>query len=242
MILNIDSMTLNQVMNELKSYGNENTKKIFINHGAREPFFGVKVQDLKKLVKKIRKDYKLSIELYNTGNSDAMYLAGLIADEKAMTRQDLQKWVEGAYWYMISDYTVPWIAAESNFGMELAMEWIESDEEFIASAGWATLSSLVSIKSDDELNIEILNALLDRVEKEIHVAQNRVRYSMNGFVISTGSYVEALTDKAIRVAENIGKVNVDMGGTACKVPLATQYIQKVIDRGSLGKKRKMARC
>jgi 3-methyladenine DNA glycosylase AlkD len=171
-----------------------------------------------------------------------MYLAGLIADEKAMTRQDLQKWVEGAYWYMISDYTVPWIAAESNFGMELALEWIESEEEFIASAGWATLSSLVSIKPDDELNIEILRSLLDRVENEIHSAQNRVRYSMNGFVISTGSYVKALTDKAIRIGENIGKVNVDMGGTACKVPLATQYIQKVIDRGSLGKKRKMARC
>lgn len=235
-------MTLNQVMNELKSYGNESTKRVFINHGAREPFFGVKVQDLKKLVKKIRKDYKLSIELYDTGNSDAMYLAGLIADEKAMTRQDLQKWVEGAYWYMISDYTVPWIAAESNFGMELALEWIESEEEFIASAGWATLSSLVSIKPDNELNIEILSTLLDQAEKEIHNAQNRVRYSMNGFVISTGSYVKALTDKAIRIGENIGKVNVDMGGTACKVPLATQYIQKVIDRGNLGKKRKIARC
>jgi 3-methyladenine DNA glycosylase AlkD len=235
-------MTLEQVMNELKSYGNETTKRIFINHGAREPFYGVKVQDLKKIVKKIKKDYKLSLELYDTGNSDAMYLAGLIADEKAMTRQDLQKWVKGAYWYMISDYTVPWIAAESNFGTELAMEWIESEEEFITSAGWATLSNLVSIKPDSELDIETLHILLDRVDKEIHSAQNRVRYSMNGFVISTGSYVKALTDKAIRIGKNIGKVNVDMGGTACKVPLATQYIQKVIDRGSIGKKRKMARC
>lgn len=235
-------MTLNQVMNELKSYGNETTKRIFINHGAREPLYGVKVQDLKKIVKKIRKDYKLSLELYDSGNSDAMYLAGLIADEKVMTRQDLQKWAEGAYWYMISDYTVPWIAAESNFGEELALEWIESDQEFIASAGWATLSSLVSIKPDDDLDLEILDALLDRADKEIHTAQNRVRYSMNGFVIASGSYVKALTDKAIRIGQKIGKVNVDMGGTACKVPLATQYIQKVIDRGNLGKKRKMARC
>jgi 3-methyladenine DNA glycosylase AlkD len=229
-------------MKQLKSYGNETTKRIFINHGAREPLYGVKVQDLKKIVKKIRKDYKLSLELYDTGNSDAMYLAGLIADEKAMTKLDLQKWVKGAYWYMISDYTVPWIAAESNFGEELALEWIESDQEFIASAGWATLSSLVSVKPDDELNIEILDALLDRAGKEIHSAQNRVRYSMNGFVIATGSYFKALNDKALRIGEHIGKVHVDMGGTACKVPLATQYIQKVIDRGNLGKKRKMARC
>ena len=109
-------MTKDEVMAELRSYGNESTKKIFINHGAREPFYGVKVQDLKKIVKKIKKDYMLSLELYATGNSDAMYLAGLIADEDLMTKEDLQKWVEGAYWYMISDYTVPWIAAESKFG------------------------------------------------------------------------------------------------------------------------------
>jgi len=235
-------MTKSEVIEELKNYGNETTKRIFINHGAREPFFGVKVQDLKKIVKKIRKDYKLSLGLYDTGNSDAMYLAGLIADEKAMTKQDLQKWVKGAYWYMISDYTVPWIAAESNFGEELAMEWIESDQEFIASAGWSTLSNLVALKPDSELNINILINLLDKVEKEIHSAQNRVRYSMNGFVIAVGSYVKELTKKAIIIGEKIGKVHVDMGGTACKVPLAPEYIQKVIARGNLGKKRKVARC
>jgi 3-methyladenine DNA glycosylase AlkD len=235
-------MTVSEVIQELESYGNETTKRIFINHGAREPFFGVKVQDLKKIVKKIKKDYRLSLELYDTGNSDAMYLAGLIADEKAMTKQDLQKWVKGAYWYMISDYTVPWIAAESNFGKELAMEWIESDQEFIASAGWATLSNLVSLKPDNELDIENISALLDRVEMEIHSAQNRVRYTMNGFVIAVGSYIKELTNKAIIIGEKIGKVHVDMGGTACKVPLAPEYIQKVIDRGSHGKKRKVARC
>ena len=235
-------MTKSEVIEELKNYGNETTKRIFINHGAREPFFGVKVQDLKKIVKKIRKDYKLSLGLYDTGNSDAMYLAGLIADEKAMTKQDLQKWVKGAYWYMISDYTVPWIAAESNFGEELAMEWIESDQEFIASAGWSTLSNLVALKPDSELNINILINLLNKVEKEIHSAQNRVRYSMNGFVIAVGSYVKELTKKAIIIGEKIGKVHVDMGGTACKVPLAPEYIQKVIARGNLGKKRKVARC
>jgi len=235
-------MTKDEVMAELKSYGNETTKKIFINHGAREPFYGVKVQDLKKIVKKVKKDYLLSLELYETGNSDAMYLAGLIADETKMTKHDLQKWVKGAYWYMISDYTVPWIAAESKFGYELGLEWIESDAEFIASAGWATLSNLVSLKPDNELDIKLLNQLLDRVEKYIHNAKNRVRYAMNGYVIAVGSYVSELTKKAQEVGEKIGKVRVDMGGTACKVPLAKDYIQKVIDMDRVGKKRKIARC
>jgi hypothetical protein len=65
---------------------------------------------------------------------------------------------------------------------------------------------------------------------------------MNGFVIGVGSYIPALTKKATKVAQKIGKVSVEMGGTACKVPLAVDYIQKVVDRGTVGKKRKQARC
>ncbi len=74
-------MTTEEIMVELHRYGSEQTKKVLIKHGAREPFFGVKVQDLKKIVKKVKKNHALALELYATGNSDAMYLAGLITDE-----------------------------------------------------------------------------------------------------------------------------------------------------------------
>jgi 3-methyladenine DNA glycosylase AlkD len=235
-------MTKDEVLKELAQYGNEQTKNTFIRHGAQEPFYGVKVGDLKKLVKKIKKDHKLSLELFDTGNSDAMYLAGLIADELQISKEDLQNWVKGAYWYMISEYAVAWIASESRYGWELAIEWIDSDQEQIASAGWATLASLVSIKEDASLDIPELKKLLKRVEHDIHSSPNRVRYTMNGFVISLGSYVGELSNEAKKTAEIVGKVQVDMGGTACKVPGAMEYIQKVENMGRMGNKRKMARC
>jgi hypothetical protein len=171
-----------------------------------------------------------------------MYLAGLIADEKEITPEQLNAWVEGAYWYMLSEYTVAWIAAESRYGWELALKWIESDREHIAAAGWSTLSNLVSITEDAQLDIRKLEELLMRAESGIHQSQNRVRYAMNGFVIAMGSYVSEMKGKAETVAASIGKVSVEMGGTACKVPLATDYIKKVADRGKTGRKRKMARC
>ncbi len=235
-------MTTQEILTQLEHFGNPNTKKIFLNHGAKEPLFGVKVQDLKKIQKKIKKDHKLSLELFSTGNSDAMYLAGLIADEAKMTKKELNVWVKKASWYMVSEYTVAWIASESKFGYELAREWIDSPKEHIASAGWATLSSLVSIKPDTELPMKELVTLLDRVSRSIHTAQNRVRHTMNGFVIASGCFVPSLTNKAIAVAESIGTVYVDMGGTACKVPMATDYIAKVKARGTIGKKKKEARC
>ena len=79
-------------------------------------------------------------------------------------------------------------------------------------------------------------------EQTIHRQPNRVRYAMNGFVIALGSYVRELTEPAIRAGERIGPVSVDMGDTACAVPFAPDYIRKVETRGSLGKKRKTARC
>lgn len=65
---------------------------------------------------------------------------------------------------------------------------------------------------------------------------------MNGFVIAVGTYIKSLTEKSKEVANKIGEVSVDVGGTACKVPRASEYINKVIDKGRIGKKRKTARC
>ncbi len=122
------------------------------------------------------------------------------------------------------------------------MNWIRSDKPKIVSCGWATLSSLVAVKQDDELNIKALSALLDRVENEIKSAPNRVRYTMNGFVIAIGSYVQSLTNKAIESGNKIDKVEVEMGGTAYKVPSSPQYIEKVQKMDRVRKKRKAARC
>ena len=235
-------MTFDEVMNELESYANEGTKKIFLKHGAPDSMFGVKVQDLKKILKKTKKNHELSLALYASGNSDAMYLAGLMADEKQITKTTLQAWAEEAPWYMISEYTVPWVTSETPFGFDLGIEWIKSDKENVAAAGWSTLASYASIKPDEEIDVAVYDKLLEQVGNEIHDAKNRVRYAMNGFVIAVGSYITALTDKAIVVGEKIGKVNVDMNGTACKVPLATTYIAKVVDKGRVGKKRKTSRC
>lgn len=235
-------MNKDEVMAQLQEFGDERTKATFMKHGAREPYFGVKIGDLKKIQKKVKKDHNLALELYSTGNSDAMYLAGLIADEKQMTREDLNRWVNEAYWYMISEYPVAWVASETDFGFELALEWIESDKERIAAAGWSTLASVASIKRDEDLDIGKYRGLLEHVAAEIHNSPNRVRYVMNQFVISIGSYIEELHAHAIDIGEKIGKVEVDMGGTACKVPPITQYIKKVADRGRIGIKRKEARC
>ncbi|WGQ10925.1 DNA alkylation repair protein [Pedobacter gandavensis] len=235
-------MTVKEIMDELQAKGSGQIKNILLKHGVKEPFFGVKVGDMKPIQKKIKMDYQLAKDLYATGNADAMYLAGLIADDKRMTKADLQNWVEQALSNNISEWTVPWVAAGSNYGWELALEWIDHQQEYIAAAGWATLSNLVALKKDEELDLPALKGLLERVEREISNADNRVRYQMNSFIIAVGAHVAALTAAAIEAAKKLGVITINSNGTACKIPNALDYILKIKDKGAIGKKKKTVKC
>jgi 3-methyladenine DNA glycosylase AlkD len=236
-------MTAKEILEALKPLGRESYKRVLVNnHGIKEPCFGVPIGELKKIQKRIKRDYQLALDLYDTGNYDAMYLAGLIADDARMTKKDLQRWVEKAYAGSLAGATVPWVAAGSPHGREMALKWIESAKELVAAAGWATLSSLVSLKSDADLDLGELKRLLQRVQRTIHQAPDAVRYQMNSFVIVVGSYVQSLTDFAIRTGEKIGPVTADLGDNDCQVPYAPDYIRKVQQRGAIGKKRKTVKC
>jgi 3-methyladenine DNA glycosylase AlkD len=235
-------MTAKEILAELRALGSESIKKVLRNHGVQEPFFGVKIGDMKSIQKRIKKDYKLALDLYDTGNYDAMYLAGLVADDARMTKKDLNHWVKTANGGALASATVPWVAAGSDHGYEIALEWIESDKENVAVAGWATLCSLVALKDDEDLDQAGLKRLLQRVQATIHQQPDDVRLAMNGFLIAVGTYVQGLSGLAAQAAAKVGKVSVDMGDTACKVPDALERIDKARQTGAVGKKRKTVKC
>lgn len=234
-------MTAKEIVAELKKLATAQTKKTWMTHGAQEPCFGVKVEDMKKIQKRIKMDYQLALDLYDTGIADAMYLAGLIADDAKMTKKDLQKWLDNATWGMVAEFTVPWVASGSPHGRELALKWMESKDETIASAGWQTYSSLVAIREDADLDLAEIKGLLARVAKSIHQQPNRVKYVMNSFVIAVACYVKPLHKLAVETANKIGKVAVELVG-ACKIPFAPDHIKKFAARSEIGKKRKSPKC
>jgi 3-methyladenine DNA glycosylase AlkD len=234
-------MTAKDIIADLKKLANPQTKKSWMTHGAQEPCLGVKVEDMKRIQKRVKMDYQLALDLYDTGIADAMYLAGLIADDAKMTKNDLQKWVEGASSDWVADFTVPWVASAGPHGRAMALRWIESKDEAIASAGWQTYSSMVAIKEDVDLDLAEIKSLLQRVAKSIHLQPNRVKYVMNSFVIAVACYVKPLHKLAVDAAHGIGNVAVDLVG-ACKIPFAPDHIKKFEARSTIGKKRKSPKC
>src|SRR6185369_11063183 len=236
--------TVKSILAELKSKGKESTRKTYSRHGVPEDrTFGVSVADLKVIAKGIKGEQQLALDLFETGNVDAMYLAGMVANGRQMTMAQLQGWAKlSRDLTMIFEYSVPWVAVESPHARDLAMKWINSKDENIASCGWSTYAGIVATTPDDDLDLEEIKKLLNTVVREIAGAKNRVRYNMNAFVIAVGAYVRPLLMQAKAAAKQIGQVSVDMGDTACKVPLATAYIAKCETANPAGKKRKTIRC
>ena len=236
--------TVTSIMADLKSKGREQTRKIYARHGMDlERVLGVSTADMKVIAKSIKGQQALACELYATGVMEAMYLAGMVAHGAKLSREQLNAWVEcAANLQMISEYTVPWVTVENQHARALALQWIKSKKEHIAAAGWSTYAGLLATRPDDQLDLAEIESLLETVVQQIGSAPNRVRYTMNTFVISVGGYVKPLLKRAKAVARQIGRVPVEIGETACKVPVATGAIEKIESMGRVGLKRKTMRC
>ncbi|RKP46269.1 DNA alkylation repair protein [Cohnella endophytica] len=235
-------MDLEMVMQELEALGKERTKKIYGSNGAREPLFGVATGEMKPIAKKIKIDQSLAEQLYATGNYDAMYFAGIIADPKAMTEADFERWIDSAYFYMLSDFVVAVTLAETDIAQEVADKWIASGEELRMSAGWSCYCWLLGNRPDGEFAESKLTRLLELAKNTIHEAPERTKYAMNQFIYTVGVSYVPLHEHAVETAKAVGPVEVNKDKAKSKFLNAADTIRKAVDKGQIGFKRKHVRC
>ncbi|KQU20792.1 DNA alkylation repair protein [Bacillus sp. Leaf13] len=235
-------MNLQMVMQELEVLSKERTKKIYESNGAHEPLFGVATGAMKPIAKKIKKNQPLAEQLYATGNYDAMYFAGIIADPKTMSEVDFERWMDAAYFYMLSDYVVAVTLAETDIAQDVADKWIASGEELRMSAGWSCYCWLLGNRPDDEFSESKIANMLENVENTIHDSPERTKYAMNNFIYTVGISYLPLHDKAVETAKAVGPVEVKRDKKKSSFLLASESIQKEVDKGQLGFKRKNVRC
>jgi len=216
-------MTLQEVMKQLKACGTEQNRKTWGRYGIRGEMFGVSFANLYKFQKQIKVDQELAEQLWATGNYDAQVLATLVADPNAMTDKQFEEWAKGLKNNGIA-LMYSKLLIRSPLARKKAEKWHKSKDELIASLGWTLISGLAL--GDNDLPDEYFDPYLKLIESGIHKQMNRVRYEMNGALITIGLRNDRLEKKATEVARKIGKVIVDHGDTNCKTPDAVEYIAR----------------
>lgn len=232
-------MNKETVLKELEAMATPRLKRQYEGNGAKEPVWGVATGKMKPLAKAIGTDQGLADQLYETGNYDAMYFAGIIADPETV---DYEKWVDAAYFYMLSDYVVAVTLAECSKGEEIAQKWINSKEELRRSAGWSCYCWMLGNRKDETFQQETISRLLEQAKKEIHEAPERAKAAMNLFISTVGISYWPLHEKALSIAKEIGTTII---AREKKKPLelnALAAIEKEMERGKIGFKRKYVRC
>jgi 3-methyladenine DNA glycosylase AlkD len=216
-----------EILDELESLGNEQTRNTYKRHGVSGKQFGVSFAHLGKLQKKLKTDHELAGKLWSSGIHDAQILATMIADPAQMTVKEIDTWAGSLSNYVLTD-ALAGLVSKTRFAAEKAERWIKSKDELLASAGWQIVRLLA--QRDSSLPDSFFSPYLQTIQANIKSSQNRVRHAMNGAVIGIGVRNSKLEKKALAVAAAIGKVEVDHGDTGCKTPDAASYIRKTLAR------------
>lgn len=235
-------MDFETVMTELEKLGKERTKKIYLRNGAHEPLFGVNTGAMKPLSRQIKKDQALAEELYASGNYDAMYFAGVIADPLAMTEDDFNRWLDQAYFYMLSDFVVAVTLTESPLNQKLADQWIQSSRPLDRSAGWSTYCWSLGRWPDEEFDQDKIYQRLQQARKELTQAPDMVKSSLMNFIQTVGISYRPLHQQALEIADEIGTIEILNPQNKAKKLSAYEQISKHIEKDRIGFKRKYVRC
>jgi 3-methyladenine DNA glycosylase AlkD len=229
-------MTVAEILKELESLGNEQTRKTYARHGMTGNILGVRYGDMEKIVKRIRKQPELAAELWESGFHEARIIALKIADPDKLTKATLSKWARD-----VGESTTMDIAnliSRSKHAVDLVENWTNAPagrQEWKHVVGWTIITVLAG--KAVEIDRSWFAAFLPRIEKEIAGALNWVRYAMNNALIAIGGCDDSkLRDAALAVAKKIGKVEVDHGDTSCKTPDAGPYILKIHEHRKAKKK------
>ena len=164
-------MDLQSVMKQLKAWEHPKMRAVNAKHGAGDNQFGVNLGKLRGLAGKIKRDHTLALEVWKSGNIDAMNLATLIMDPKQLTQPEVETLAKDLSYYTTTDWFVKNVVKALPFKGELCRKWAASKNEDVGRAGWTLMAGQLEENDPEEL--------LDTIEKRMKAAPFRTQEPMN---------------------------------------------------------------
>jgi 3-methyladenine DNA glycosylase AlkD len=220
-------MTVKEAMSKLEALGNEKVRARNKKQGAGDNQFGLQMGDIRKIAAPIKTDHKLAMELWDTGNIDARFLATLIMVPKQLTPASIEKLVGSIDFAYVADWFNNYVLKEFPQKEELREKWMNSKNPMIARAGWSLTSGRVA-RDPDGLDIP---TLLDRIEKEMPKAKPEVQWTMNSTLANIGIKMPAHRKRAIAIGEKLGIYRDYPVSKGCTSPFAPIWIEAIVNRG-----------
>lgn len=220
-------MTVKEILAQLESLGDEARRKHNAKAGAPDNQFGVKLGDLRTLAKKLKTNHALALELWDTGNVDAQLLATLLTKPKELTAKELDKLTRSTTCSQVADWLNSYVVAEHPEKDALREKWMKDKDRWAARAGWNLTASRINKKNAGDLDLE---ALLDRIEKEMPKAKPEVQWTMNNTLGAIGIHHPKLRKRAVAIGEKIGLYRDWPVSKGCIIPYVPVWVDAMVKR------------
>lgn len=223
-------MTVKEALKQLESLGNERVRKQNKKRGAGDNQFGVQMGDIRKLAAKIKSDHALALELWDTGNIDAQFLAILILKPKELSAKEMDKMVRSLTFSNVADWLNSYVVKNHPDKETLRQGWMKDKHPWAARSGWSMTSERIN-KNPDGLD---LTALLDRIEAEMKDAPPEVQWTMNFCLAGIGINFPKLRKRALAIGEKLGIYRDYPVSKGCTSPFAPIWINEMVRRAGEG--------
>lgn len=207
-------MTKNEVFALLEANRNERGVKNWEKMGLGSTgltSYGIGLTRLRKLARKVGRDHALAGELWSSDNYDARTISMLIDEPKKITRAQAEQQVEQldvgllVHVYASCNATL----AKVDFVVELAQQWMDSDDNVRRRCGYNLLYELSKDKRKKELDDPFFLEYINRIRHTIHDQGYRVAQCMQGALLGIGKRNKDLNTAAIEALKAIGPVATD---------------------------------
>ena len=219
-------MTLKQTLKQLEALGNERMRAQNTKHGAGDNQFGVPRGEVRKLAKKIKANHQLGMELWETGNIDARFLAILLIKPKTLSADEMDWMVRSLTFVEVADWLSAYVVKRHPDKETLRKEWMATDDPMAARAGWSLTTERI-VKSPEGLD---LSALLDRIESEMGNAAPEVQWTMNFSLAEIGIHFPNHRERALAIGETLGVYRDYPTSKGCTSPFAPIWINEMVSR------------
>lgn len=213
-------------MARLEELGDEKRRAFNAKRGAGDNQFGVKTGDIRKLAKKIKVDHELGLSLWATGNVDAQMLAILIVRPKDLDTKQLATMAKEGTCEWVSYWLNSYVINKHPDKESVRERWMKSKDPMTKRAGWSLTSERVA-KSPSGLD---LDALLDRIEREMPKAAPQAQWTMNTCLANIGIHHAEHRDRALAIGEALGLYRDYPVSKGCISPFVPVYINEMVSR------------
>jgi len=219
-------MNVKDALKKLEALGDEKVRQQNIRHGSGDNQYGVRRGEVRKITKEIKTNHELGLELWETGNIDARFLAILVMVPKKLSSEELDRLVRSLTFVQVADWLVSYVIKKHPDKAALREQWMATDHPMAARVGWALTAERVS-KDPDGLD---LPALLKRIESEMATACSETQWTMNICLAEIGIHVAKHRKRALAIGEKLGVYRDYPTAKGCTSPFAPIWINEMVSR------------